>query len=133
VSSWSKLFNGDPHLLLPSGEDPTPRPEDFQLSPGPNVDQLSVGPERPPFPNGQSAFGDIGVAITIGLTGPYFRLPGGIPLPLPLRVIADGKDVRQDSTRPETHHTIYPADAISFGSLVQLVAGLPWEYVGRVR
>jgi hypothetical protein len=87
-----------------------------------------VGPEGPPFPNGASSFADPQLAP---LSGHYHRLPRGTPLPEGIQVVADGRDVHANSPHEPSHHTIYPAKAMTPQQFIDLFLGLPWQYAGN--
>ena len=87
-----------------------------------------IPPGEPPEPPGASTFGDPDQAP---LTGIYWKLPAGTPLPVGLLVIADGSDVLEGSQQPPTHHTIFASEAMPAQRFVDLYAALPWERAGR--
>jgi len=88
-----------------------------------------VGPEKPPFPAGASTFADPEKAP---LSGHYFRLAKGTRLPDGFGVVADGKDVRDDSPHEEGHHTICPAAQMTPEQFTErFLRELKWEYAGN--
>lgn len=87
-----------------------------------------VGPESPPFPSGASTFADPQQAP---LSGHYYRLPRGTPLPEGIRVVPDGRDVCTDSPHEPSHHTIYAVNPMTLERFIDLFLGLPWEYVEK--
>jgi len=90
----------------------------------------NVVPQQLPNPMGASSFGDVNNAP---LTGPYWKIPSGTDLPDGLQVVADGVDVVPNSTLPETHHTIFPVQPMSFEDFVKFFLNLPWELAGKKR
>jgi hypothetical protein len=87
-----------------------------------------VGPEGPTRPFGASTIADLSKTH---LQGHYYRLPAGTPLPPGLGVIADGRDVNSVNRHGPSHHTIYPAVAMTYTKFVELYENLPWQYEGR--
>lgn len=83
----------------------------------------------PPRPEGASTFADPAQA---GLSGHYHIIPAGTELPEGLDVIADGRDVLQDSDMPETHHTIYATTDMPADEFIGQFLSLPWKYAGRL-
>jgi hypothetical protein len=65
------------------------------------------------------------------VAGPYYRLPAGTVLPDGLGLIADGSDVDPDSQHGPTHHTLFPAKAMSAVDFVALFLQLPWQPGGK--
>jgi RHS repeat-associated protein len=114
--------------LYAFGNTSQPRPpraqQDFNLA----DESGDVGPEEPPSPRGASAFGD---PMQAPLTGHYHSIPRGILVWPGLGVVADGADVIFGSSRPPTHHTIYPTVKMSFKRFVDLFLSLPWQYAGK--
>jgi RHS repeat-associated protein len=101
--------------------------EDFGLA----SESDNVSPELPPLPKGASAFGD---PMLAPLTGHYWRVSRGILLPPGLAVVPDGSDFLPGSTRPPSHHTIYPTVTMPFQTFGSLFLGqIPWVYEGRKR
>jgi len=88
------------------------------------VDQDLVRPTQPP--TGASTFADIRYAP---LTGHYYRIEKGTPLPVGLAVIADGEDV--GGSHSPTHHTIYPALEMPFSEFVEKYKACGWIYIGK--
>ncbi len=83
-----------------------------------------VKPTQPP--TGGSTFADIRYAP---LTGHYYRIDKGTPLPVGLAVIADGEDV--GGTHSLTHHTIYPTLEMPFSEFVEKFMNCGWVYSGK--
>jgi len=63
------------------------------------------------------------------LTGHYYRIDKGTPLPVGLAVIADGEDV--GGNHSPTHHTIYPALEMPFSEFVEKFQACDWIYTGK--
>lgn len=75
---------------------------------------------------GASTFADIRYAP---LTGHYYRIDKGTPLPVGLAVIADGEDVGGNHSL--THHTIYPTFEMPFSEFVEKFMNCGWIYTGK--
>ena len=88
----------------------------------------NIPPGEPPEPEGASTFADPAQAP---LTGVYWKLPAGTPLPPGVLVIADGSDRVTGSIQPPSHHTIYAAEPMSYARFAELFAALPWQRAGR--
>lgn len=50
-----------------------------------------------------------------------------------LSIVADGRDVKPDSSNPVGHHTIFPTVQMTPDDFEQRVRSLPWVRSGRVR
>lgn len=86
---------------------------------------------EPPYPDGASIFAD---PERCPLTGNYWRLAAATELPRGLLVLADGLDVDPRSERGPTHHTIYPAEPMSFTRFKELLlVCLQWHWAGKKR
>ncbi len=111
-----------PVTLYAFGNRKSPRP------PRPSIDIVVDGdlvkPTQPP--TGASTFADIRYAP---LTGHYYRIDKGTPLPVGLAVIADGEDV--GGNHSPTHHTIYPALEMPFSEFVEKFKACGWIYTGK--
>ncbi len=88
------------------------------------VDNDLVRPTQ--LPTGASTFADI---RHTPLTGHYYKLEKGTPLPPGIAVIADGRDV--GGTHSPTHHTIYPRQEMLFTEFVSKFLDCGWVYVGK--
>jgi len=80
---------------------------------------------RDPFHNDVKQLGLNGVLWRVGLQN--VLIADG------LSVIADGKDVKPDSTLPTGHHTIFPTIQMTSDDFEQRIRSLPWERSGRVK
>ncbi len=111
-----------PVTLYAFGNRKSPRP------PRPSIDIVVdrdlVKPTQPP--TGASTFADIRYAP---LTGHYYRIDKGTPLPVGIAVIADGEDV--GGNHSPTHHTIYPALEMPFSEFVEKFKACGWIYTGK--
>jgi hypothetical protein len=87
-----------------------------------------LSPEDPADAKGASLFAD---PLRCPLTGHYYKLPAGTPLPEGLAVVADGSELKAGSPHPPTHQTLYPAAALSEDEFIELFNNLPWEYTGK--
>lgn len=98
------------------------RPGDFDGDP--------AGPYAPTSPlnvvGGVSVFTD---PLRAPLTGHYWVLPAGTPLPPGLALHLDGEDVGGHA--PWGHRTMYPTVRMSVDECRQKFQGLPWELAGR--
>ncbi|KYC39871.1 hypothetical protein WA1_28290 [Scytonema hofmannii PCC 7110] len=111
-----------PITLYTFGNRTSPRPPRSSVDIA--VEKDLVKPTQPP--TGASTFADIQYAP---LTGHYYKLDKGTPLPVGLEVVADGKDV--GGTHSPTHHTIYPAVEMPFSEFVEKFLNCGWIYVGK--
>lgn len=106
-----------------------PRIAGFNAAPDQQAD-LVTGPNGmlvpTDEPKGMSTFSDPDQA---NLTGHYYRLPAGTPLPQGLGITADGRNV--GGTQPPTHHTIYPTEEMLPERFIRLLKDLPWAYGGK--
>ena len=113
--------------LFAFGNQSRPRPPRANLDLFPDSGGM-VGPITTWPWQGASTFASL---AHVPLTGHYHKLPRGTVLPQGIGVVADGMDVDPASLHLATHHTIFPAERMSFDRFVQLYLNLPWEYGGK--
>lgn len=109
----------------PSGSYPFPRGPRAGIDIG--VSNGVVSRQKPPGPQGASTYID---PTRASLTGHYYRLPGGTPLPKGFDVFADGADV--GGTMPRGHRTVYPTVDMTFDEFVSGFRQLGWQYGGKI-
>jgi hypothetical protein len=109
--------------LYAFGSKSGPRPP----RPGIDITVDANGMVHPTEPlTGASLFGDPQQAP---LSGHYHRIPANLPLPLSVKITADGIDV--GGPHPPTHHTFFPTEPMPFADFVNSFMRLPWTYGGK--
>ena len=116
-----------PTDLFAFGSKGIPRPPRRNIDLFPDLAGM-IGPESPNKAHGASLLGDPYRGM---LKGNFHLLPAGTVLPDDLDVVADGPEVDPHSLHDPTHHTLYPAVAMSFDRFVELFNALPWKWAGR--
>jgi hypothetical protein len=105
---------------------PAPRPPRTVKDLGFPEGTLESAIIQPDSTKGASTFSDPRYAP---LTGHMYRVAKTVvEAHIDLNVIADGRPL---GPHAPTHHTIYPARAMSIGDFKQQYIHLPWHYVGK--